>query len=540
MSTETELKLRLDPAILPKLRRHPLVTRFKTGRPRSQLLKSVYFDTPDQELRHRQLVLRVRHIGRRRVQTLKTEGIILGGTRMRGEWECEISGDQPEPEGLRATGIALFAGNATPVARLKAQFTTDIHRTTYLLSSDDWDVELAIDQGEIVADGRSVTVCEAELELKRGGPLCLFDLALTLLQDIPAEVTTATKSDRGYDLASGAGPAPAKAPAISLTADMSSGDAFRHIARSCLEHYLRNQDCLSVTRAPEAVHQMRVALRRLRSAISVFGDFLATPETLGLRRDLSEVLGPLGRARDADVFQAEIVDPTAPLLSGEPGYARLCSDIARERRDAYDEVMTQVRSARTALMTIRLGRWIEAGDWSLDQSPDMIAARQRAVGDLARSALRKRDLRLSRDLRQLDRLSAEERHQARIQVKKMRYSIDFFGSLLRSRRIRTLGALLAQLQDRLGYLNDIAVARRHLRRLADQSQDPERLWTAGLIAGWQAARAEALLGVIARDWKRYDSLPRKWRVTGLDRAAGKAEEIDTDPGRPGSGGDTSS
>ncbi|MDR3441230.1 CHAD domain-containing protein [Telmatospirillum sp.] len=517
MSTETELKLRLDAKAIRRLRSHPLVTSLRRTRTVTRLLKSVYFDTADQHLRQRQLVLRVRHVGRRRIQTLKTVGTFQAGSWSRGEWETEISGDMPEWLALQTSGDApAFLQDGRLMAELRPIFTTDVRRSTYLLADDDWEIELALDVGVIRAGDRSTDICEAELELKRGVPTHLFDLALAFQRDIPMQLMTATKAARGYALVDEVVPGPSKADPVQLHPEMPAGTAFRAIARSCFGQLLRNQDCLMATRDPEAIHQMRVALRRLRSAITVFKTLLDTPETAWLRDELSWFLRPLGVARDCDVFIEEIMDPLAPRLANDPGYQKLREDILLERQTAYDVVQDVLAQPRLTGLTLRLGRWIEAGDWTVIDDDEHRSRLATPVALLARSALRKRDRRISQAMDQFAELTPDARHQARIQVKKMRYSIDFFISLFHQEKTRRLSATLASLQDNLGLLNDIAIAERRLRELAERSGDSQRLWTAGVIVGWQAARVEALLTTAAGDWRRYHDLPRHWRAK--DRA----------------------
>jgi inorganic triphosphatase YgiF len=515
MASETELKLRLDAETLKKLRRHPLIATLKSQRPVTRRQKSVYFDSPDHRLQAENLVLRVRHIGHRRIQTLKTTGVFQGGSWVRGEWESDIGGDLPEWLPLTATGLPLFSGADDLTASLRPLFTTDIRRTTYLLSNEDWDVELALDDGAILAEDRSQPVCEAELELKRGHPSHLFDLALALQQGLPIQVMTATKAARGFALYRQNAPTPRKAEPLSMLPAQTVGEAFRTIARSCFRQLLQNQECLAQTRDPEAVHQMRVALRRLRSAMSLFREILAGPETLWLREEMAWALAPLGAARDLDILIEEIVSPLAPRLGSGPGYAALAGDLDDRRTAAYATVEETLAAPRFGTLTLRLGRWIEAGAWSRPETEEARLELGSPIADFARKALAKRDRRVSEGMRGLEALSPEARHQTRIQIKNLRYTVDFFRSLLKSKKSREDVGDLARLQDLMGFLNDITIAEARLHDLARRSNDPDRLWAAGMIAGWHVARSERLLDQVSVVWKRYDAKRHHWRITPL-------------------------
>ncbi len=107
LPTETELKLVLAPEALRRVRRHALIRRLKQGRGATKTLKSVYFDTEDLSLFHSNLVLRVRHIGPKRVQTLKSGLSSTASLLGRQEWETEIEGDRPEAPPLDKATVDL-------------------------------------------------------------------------------------------------------------------------------------------------------------------------------------------------------------------------------------------------------------------------------------------------------------------------------------------------------------------------------------------------------------------------------------------------
>ncbi len=286
MPTETELKLVLAPEALRRMRRNQVVRRLKRGRGVSDMLKSVYFDTNDLRLHNSDLVLRVRHVGDKRIQTLKNFAPTAGSLLGRQEWEAEIAGDQPEVPPLKAAAVDLPWSSERLVRNLHPVFTTEVRRTTYRLGADGWEVELALDEGQLIGPAGSTPIAEAELELKRGRPRILFDLARDLQLDTDARISVTSKSDRGYALLAGAGPAPRRARAPVFPPDATIAQAFQSIGRACAEQLLVNQDVLFATRDPEAVHQMRVALRRLVSGIRLFADFLETPETQALREEM--------------------------------------------------------------------------------------------------------------------------------------------------------------------------------------------------------------------------------------------------------------
>jgi len=508
---ETELKLQLDPSGLERLRRHPLVQRLKLGRPQTKLLKSVYFDSDDFRLRSLGLVLRVRHIGRRRIQTVKTMGACIGGAWARDEWEAEIAGDLPDLAMLADTPVAELFAEEGLVRSLRPIFATEISRTTYSLGDGVWEVELALDKGQLVTSQGSAPVCEAELELKAGPPRHLFELALGLQASLPARLMTATKSARGYRLADGTQPQPQKGGSPELALDASAAEAFRAIAHACASQLLINQDCLIETRDPEAIHQMRVALRRLRSAMNVFKGLLDTPQTAHIKDELRWLQGLLGPARDTDVFIDEILSPLEEALAADTGFASLKEDFVERRGRFYDLATAEVCGPRFTRLMLELGHWCENGDWLEPLEPEKQALLTSPAITLARQTLEKRERKVIKGLHNLAKLDPHSRHMSRIEAKKLRYAVEFFGSLFDEKRCRKFAQALGALQDELGLLNDISVSRAALKQRAEESGDPERMWAAGLIAGWHAARSEELLQEADRAAKSFRGLGRFWR-----------------------------
>ncbi|HIJ62467.1 MAG TPA: CHAD domain-containing protein [Rhodospirillaceae bacterium] len=512
MGNETELKFRLDKPASERLRRHPLIRRLKHGKAVTRQEKSVYFDTPGNDLRSRQSVLRVRSIGGRRVQTLKSADP-SGAAWTRHEWQWDIYDDQPDCRLLASTPLSMDF----PSSRLQPVFSTEIRRTTVVFGEADWQIEMVLDHGIVRAGSLTCPVNEAELELKAGDPAILFRVAQDLFGNIPAVLSLATKAERGFALLDQAAPKPVKAQAVALAKDQSSAAAFRRIALSCIGQLVANQEILAATGDPEAVHQMRVAVRRLRAAMSLFKGFLDTPETVAVKEDLRWLQSHLGPARDAEVFIAEVLDPVAAAFAGTPGFDRLRAHYAARRETLTAAVIGLLRHRRLTQTLLRLGAWAEGGDWQRWEGGAQLEHLQRPVMEAAVQALTRRDRKVTKGMTDLEQLDDHARHMLRIQVKKLRYSIDFFSSLYSVSRARKAAAALGELQDHLGLLNDFAVARDILKSQAEKQRDKTLLWVSGMIAGWHAARIPGLLRDAAGDWDAYRKLPRLWS----GRSAGK-------------------
>jgi triphosphatase len=493
---EIELKLECEPSDLAVLQDHPLL-REASERGEAELA-SVYYDTPDRDLRAAGLGLRVRRIGERHVQTLKAEG---DGLFARPEWEEEIGG--PEPD------LAVLADTPLPDilerdARLEPLFTTAVTRKTYLVRQGASTVEVALDTGRIeapAAGDRIATICEIELELKAGEASDVFALAHAVAALVPVRLGVRTKAERGYALAAGTSERVHKAEPVPLREEATAAEAFRAIAHACLRHMRLNEAILLERRDAGALHQMRVAIRRLRSAFSLFGDLVEDAMGERLQAELKRMTEPLGRARNLDVFLATTLPAERERHPDEVGLLGLERQLEAARTSAYAEVEALIGSEAWRALALDLIGWINAGPWLRDASGDRPVRRDEPARDFADRELDRRRRQVKKRGRRLDRLSPEERHRVRIAAKKLRYGAEFFAGLYPGRKAGRRHAAfvkaLSGLQDQLGALNDIATAHDVVRgEVVEESGSeagPSTLFAAGMAAADIEARSGKLL-----------------------------------------------
>jgi len=301
---EIEIKLELSPANLADLKKIPLLRTVKPA-PKAESQVSVYFDTDKQKLRKKGLMLRVRREDRQHTQTIKAFANV--GSFERDEWEAEIAGNEPDLD--RAKGTVLEPLLTKKLRRgLKPVFETRVRRTVYPLADNGRAIALTVDQGTIETGKRSLPLCEIELELKRRNAADLFDLARKLTQALPARLAVKSKSERGYEIIDGEQELPVKATAIALQAGMSARGVFKTIGLACLKQAINNEPAL-IRGDPEGVHQMRVGLRRLRAAMSLFAALLRDPQTAAIKNELKWLAGELGPARELEVLVNRVVAP---------------------------------------------------------------------------------------------------------------------------------------------------------------------------------------------------------------------------------------
>ncbi len=484
MADEVELKLELTPQAADALEASLLLP----ADPDIAQQRSLYFDTPDHALSRAGLSLRIRRSGRKRTQTVKAEGAGAAGLFVRPEWERPIRNDIPVLDD--ATPIRALLGEA--INDLSAAFEVRIERRSWLISEGGAVIELVLDRGKAVADERHAPICEIELELKRGEPAALFAFARRLDAVAPVRLGVQSKAERGYRLA---GPAVTmvKAEAVTLGGGMTAIDAFRHIVNNCLRQFRLNEALLTIGRDADALHQARVALRRLRSAFSIFKPMIGGDANTALREDLRWLAGELGDARNLDVL----------LERAKPGTLR--DRILAAREAAYDRVGDVLGSSRVRLLMLDLMEWISMAE--RPEAPGGIGHARQPARDFAATALDRYRRKVKRGGRDLTDADDEARHELRKDAKKLRYASEFFVSLFERkrerRRYKKFTAALEGLQDQLGALNDLATAPQVLEKLG-LADDPD---AGRLLAG---GKRKPLLDAAAGAHEDLIDMKRFW------------------------------
>lgn len=513
-SREMELKFLISVKDANKIARLDWLKGKQRGRATIKNLRATYFDTPELELLDARVAFRIRKEGRRWVQCVKTPERPSEGAFTRREWETFVP--RPEPD------VSVFEDaetlKALPIAtadRLQPAFETIVKRRRRLIEMAPGQmVALDMDRGVIKSGDKTEDVCELEMELVEGGPVAVFQLALKLVEIVPLRLSSATKAQRGYRLLTGERPNWVKAAKPVLPKGVTAENGLGAVVRHCIGH-LRANEQVAVNRGHvEGVHQMRVASRRLRSALGIYKKLLPPEQYNHFDGELKWLINAMGPARDWDVFLDETLAPMANLPYGAKALDGLRQAAADARDQGYALVAETLNSTRYGRLLLELAQWVETRGWRDQPVSEWSAMLFAPAAVLAREVLNKRHKRLKREGRHFKTLSPEDRHRLRIDVKKLRYATEFFSSLFPGGTNKKYSAALAVLQDGLGKLNDVAVAQEGLKTLVEGAAKAGREnlnLAAGMVIGWQGHVANGEMEKLVKDWESFNARKPFWK-----------------------------
>lgn len=503
---ELELKLELTPQELQRVGAHPALVDLMVGKPVTRTLRSIYFDTPDHRLRAQGISLRLRSIGDQWLQTIKAGRGVKNGVSNPNEMETMVGRPEPDLDAIDDSKVRRTIERALKTSTLEPQFETVVTRTTRKLHSDKGDLELALDEGVVRAGGVENALCEAELELKAGSPECLLETAAALFSSEPVRLAEASKAERGYNLVLGRrdeSVAPQKARHLLLKGDETCALALMLFVESATAQIMRNRRAVLETDDPEAAHQLRIGLRRLRSALRSFRPLNDTPATRELEQYARDLGQSVGQLRDADVLIENIYSPVAGATKGELGFGELRAALMAHRAAKRDEARTALSGDQWSKLQLYLALWPRTVEGN--------AELQTPVRAFATAALRKGWKRIAKQGSAIGRLAPEQRHDLRKALKGFRYSAEFFGSLYDTGKVDRFVKDLKKFQDVFGYVNDVATAK-ELNSICHQrcGESREAQRAAGYILGWHDVNSRQAWDGVPKEWRRLSKRTGFW------------------------------
>lgn len=511
---EVELKLELEPGTAENIKISGPVDGFASGKTATKQLRSIYFDTPDLQLHKARIAARVRKSGRRWIQTVKLGKALSGGLSMPIEIETDVSGPRFQLDLVTDEDIRRQIADCTGGAELVPCFETVMQRSQRDLTREDGTViEAALDVGEIIAGDHRLPLCELELELKSGGLAALYEAAQALTGSHPFRFSPMSKAERGYRLFLGQGETAVNAGTIGLADSMSVDEAYQHILRSCIDQISAARMVCLTSADNEGPHQLRIGLRRLRTAFKLFRPAIDPRRTCALDQAASRHAAAAGALRDLDVLTDEITVPLAPHVPEGINITLLLDQLDKDRQAARASLTSELGSASFNGFLLDLADYCETSGWRRSGNARQEDCLGQPVTNFASEAIGKRWRKVQKYGQRLDTLSRSERHDMRKALKKFRYGLEFFASLFPGAPRKAFLKQLKRLQDVFGYLNDVAMAERLTATGTGSGRTARAAALAaasGFVLGWHEAQARTAWAEARSGWKEASKAKPCW------------------------------
>jgi len=481
------IELEVSPDDAAALFRVPALSARREGRTKTGALKIVWYDTADGELAARGLALSEHGAQWRLERLVPDEGVdwlpatpapLLAVAATRAALDaCAPAGALPG--GLAP--VAAFAGRQREVK----------------LSCGGAPARLTILEGTLRGVLQDSPVCRIILS---GQARAMAGLAAEFAGHVRVRPPLASLAAQAFAVARGVAPGPRRLGAPSVPKLARVGEAMTVITAHLADVILYWGGMIETADGPEPVHQMRVAVRRLRSALSVFRRALPDDRRWldDLAGELKALAGLLGVARDWDVFIAGTGHEVRAAFGDDRRIGSMLDAAARKRLAAYaglrDFLTTDPgwrRLGLTLALLPSLRPWEGAGDEALVDRP---------AADYARGALDRRLKHVLEAGDSLEGLTHEHLHEIRKRAKRLRYAIEFFAPLFAEKAVRKYLAKLAALQEDFGALNDLAVAGALVSGLGGGA---DRAFAAGAVQGYGAARVARGAKKLQRGWAKF-------------------------------------
>jgi triphosphatase len=395
----------------------------------------------------------------------------------------ELLGTHPARESPEEAGgapllpLAGFAGTATRLALQGG-------------------VEATLLKGKLRAVADEAPVARLILSGPAAG---LLETLQALATEAPLLPPRAALAEAGRALARGEAPRPRRLGAPVLDPALGVEEALVLALGHLTEVLLWHAPAAIAGTRTEGVHQMRVAMRRMRSLLRVFRPACDGPALREFDRALKGLAGALGPARDWDVWLGGLGAEVAAALPEEPRIAALLR-AARERREAAYAALRPMLEGpvlrRIAWQAVALA---QLRPWRVEADAEAAERRAAPLADFAAGVLDKRWRRIAEAGTDISSLPDEEFHALRIQAKRMRYAAELFAPLWGRKRARRFLARLAEVQDAFGLANDAVVAHALMGPLAGRGAS-DTAWACGVAEGWALARARRARSKASDAW----------------------------------------
>jgi inorganic triphosphatase YgiF len=505
---EFEIKFSVDRVAIDRVFKLKLLDRPSFGR--AQRVQTIYFDTAENHLFNAGITLRWRKLGSRKpVMTFKVAGSPSASLFERTEIEIP-AGQNGIDIALFGTDIGKFVLKVTDGAELLPRYQTSFKRIITEIRSPQSVFEVAIDEGQFIDTDQAWPLHELELELKSGPPSDMLDFAKVLATKAGLRLELTSKSERCFILAGVQKQKRYKEEKQRIHPEMQLDAVIVAILAEGMQHFTAHIQPFRDEADARSVHQMRVGLRRLRTALKAFHKAFPQASFALFSARARELASGLGLARECDAFRE--------LVFTHPMAHRNCPDDAKYleaslislRTQAYAGAMEMINGLVSTLFIIDMQNYIARRGWRSEISDIELAMLTETADRFAKNTLGDLFGKAKKRGKALIEKSDEERHEFRIALKKLRYNAQFFAPLFKNARLyRNWSDNLVPLQNSLGVSNDLAGAQDMLNRLSAREQgDFSR--SAGFILGWFSAQSETADAKIEKQWKTFRKMPVFW------------------------------
>jgi CHAD domain-containing protein len=467
----------------------------------TQRLGATYFDTADLRLAAAGLTLRRRTGGDDAGWHLK----VPAGKGARSEVHLPLGrGTKTVPPPLQRMVWARSLGAALrPIAEIMTDRSVRriVDATGHVLAeiADDRVTarRLLSTDGLGTAAGAATTWREIEVELGDGDEELLETVDTRLREHGLREASSGSKLARVLDLPRRGAAAPG--PTEELTVESAGGDTIMAHVREQVEQ-IRAQDLPVRLEGPDAVHKMRVATRRLRSALTTFKPLFAAEGTGPLRDELKWLAGELGAARDAEVMRDRVrqaVEAEADAVELGPVADVAAAELDGVHRTAYDRVLAELDGDRYHELLLALDRLLA--------TPPLTKKARRATGKVlpklvARSYSNVRALVEEAAATSAEAEREELLHDARKAAKQARYAGESVGVAF-GKDALTFAAAMEGVQEALGEYQDSILTRERLMELALHTPSTAAAFLYGRLHALEGAHAELSKQHFDTAWK---------------------------------------
>lgn len=462
----------------------------RNGRPRAQSIKIVWHDSPE--------------------HALLADGVTLAEQRGARRLERLLPGSatwlpaQPVPVVVEVPDETALPTPLAPLAAFEGRQTTSVHQFA------DQPVVVTVIKGVI----RSVTAEQPAARIWLSGEEeAVRAAAILIAGTIPAAVPVTCLAAEAIALATGRPATPRQEGAPALPAEqLSVTDALTHILGHLIDVMLANAPVAAKLGGDgvEAVHQMRVAVRRTRSAASIFRPALPQGALDGITGNLKELGSKLGPTRDWDVFSEETLPGILQALPDEERLQRLVAAASRRRRECQKALAAYLDSTEFRILGIELAWFAAARFWHVtaEAPPGEEPDPPPLLADFAGQVLQQRWKKLVSAAKRIEELDIPSLHAVRLRAKRTRYAAEMFSTLHQGKATQRFIRRLSALQQRLGVMNDGAVATHLLSELGGQAG--RHAYATGIVIGYLAARGARIRPRIVQAFERFRRQPVFW------------------------------